>query len=124
MNMEEYCRACHRQCSEVDRRQIAAEVRDSAYHIIDAKGATNFAVGLALVKITTSIIRDEDSVLTVSTLISGQCGISGVCLSLPTILNSGGVDRVICPSLTEAEQAALTSSAEAIREIQDQVGLP
>jgi len=124
MKMEEYCRACPRQCPDVNRQQIAADVRDSAYHIIEAKGATNFAVGLALVKIATSIIRGEDSVLTVSTLISGQYGISGVCLSLPTVLNSGGVDRVICPNLTEAEQAALKSSAEVIRNIQHRVGLP
>ena len=122
--IEDYCKVCPRQCSDINRRQIAAEVRDSAYHIIDAKGATNFAVGLALVKITTAIIRDEDSALTVSTLIGGQYGISDVCLSLPTILNSGGADRMICPNLTEAEQAALKASAEAIKKIQRQAGLP
>lgn len=124
VNMQEYCRACPRQCSDVNRQQIAAAVRDSAYHVIDAKGATNYAVGLALVKITTAILRDENSVLTISTRISGQYGIRGVCLSLPTVLNSGGVDRVVCPALTEAEQAALRSSAEVIRKIQNQVGLP
>ena len=123
MNMDDYCRACSQTCSEIDREQIAAEVRDSAYHIIDAKGATNFAVGLALVKIVTSIMRDENSVLTVSTLLSGQYGISDVCLGLPTVLDSGGVDRVLCPSLTEPELAALKSSAEAVRSVQRQVGL-
>ena len=55
----------------VERERIAVQIRDSAYHIIEAKGATNFAVGLALVKITTSILRNENSVLTVSTLMSG-----------------------------------------------------
>ena len=124
MKMKDYCRACPRGCSDADRGQIAVEVRESAYHIIDAKGATNFAVGLALVKIATSIIRDENSVLTVSTLIDGEYGISGVCLSLPTVLNRNGVDRVICPDLTEAEQGALRSSAGAIKEIQHQAGLP
>ncbi len=124
MKIDDYCRSCPRNCSDIDRQKIAEEVRDSAYHIIDAKGATNFAVGLALVKITTAILRDERSVLTVSTLISGQYGISGVCLGLPTVIDSGGIDRVICPTLTEAEQAALKSSADAIKRIQHQVGLP
>lgn len=123
MTMDEFCGANPQQCSETDRRRIATEVRESAYHIIDAKGATNFAVGLALVKITTSIIRNENSALTVSTLLSGQYGIRGVCLSLPTIINRSGVDRVICPSLTEAEQAALGASADTIRKIQHDVGL-
>ena len=69
-------------------------------------------------------MRDENSVLTVSTLIDGQYGISDVCLSLPAVINSAGVDRMICPRLTEAEQAALRSSAEVIKNIQHQVGLP
>ncbi|WP_304643071.1 L-lactate dehydrogenase [Pseudomonas sp.] len=124
MKMEDYCRACPQKCPDINSQQIATEVRTSAYHIIDAKGATNFAVGLALVKITTSIIRDENSALTVSTLTGGQYGISDVCLSLPAVLNSGGVDRIICPKLTGAEQAALKSSAETIRRIQRQIGLP
>jgi len=124
MKIDDYCLACPRKCPDIHRQQIAEQVRTSAYHIIDAKGATNFAVGLALVKITTSIIRDESSVLTVSTLIDGQYGISDVCLSLPAVINSVGVDRMICPRLTEAEQAALRSSAEVIKNIQHQVGLP
>ena len=67
MKLEAYCRVCNRNCTAIDCRQIADQVRDSAYHIIEAKGATNFAVALALVKIVTAIIRDENSVLTVST---------------------------------------------------------
>ena len=124
MKMEDYCKACPKECDEVDREQVAEAVRNSAYHIIDAKGGTNFAVGLALVKITTSILRDENSALTVSTLIDGEYGIRGVCLSLPTVLNRSGVDRMICPRLTEAEEAALNASADAIRSIQRRVGLP
>jgi L-lactate dehydrogenase len=98
-------------------------VRDSAYHIIEAKGATNFAVGLALVRITTAIVRNEDSVLTVSNLMTGQYGINGVCMSIPVILDRAGVDRVLCPNLSEAELAALRSSADAIKRVQEQVGL-
>jgi len=124
MKLDDYCRDCPRNCPKMERERIADRVRDSAYHIIEAKGATNFAVGLALVKITTSILRDENSVLTVSTLMSGQYGIEDVCLSVPTTLNRNGVDRVLSADLTEAELKALRSSAAAIRQAQQQVGLP
>jgi len=123
MEMDDYCRACPRKCSDVNRQRIAEQVRTSAYHVIEAKGATNFAVGLALLKITTSIIRNENSSLTVSTLLDGQYGIKDVCLSLPAILNSAGVDRLICPKLTETEQAELESSAAVIKETQHGVAL-
>ncbi|MBN2022876.1 MAG: L-lactate dehydrogenase [Pirellulales bacterium] len=123
VRLEDYCRACPRACAAPDRQAIAQAVRDSAYHIIDTKGATNFAVGLALVKIATSILRDENSVLTVSTLLEGEYGLDGLCLSLPAVLNRRGVDRVVCPELTDAELADLRASAAAIRGIQETVGL-
>ena len=123
LKLDDYCRNCPRRCPSVDRDKVADQVRDSAYHIIERKGATNFAVGLALVRITTAILRNENSVLTVSTRMSGQYGIDGVCLSVPTILNREGVDRVLSPNLAEAELEALRSSADAIRKVQQQVGL-
>ena len=123
MRMTDYCEACHRGCSGIEQERIADEVRNSAYHIIEAKGATNFAVGLALVKIATSILRDESSVLTVSTLMDGEYGIRGVCLSIPTIVNRNGAARRTAPDLTEAEVLALRSSADAIRKVQEQAGL-
>ncbi len=123
MNILDYCKMCSRGCSPSDHAEISKEVRESAYHIIEAKGATNFAVGLALVRITTAIIRNENSVLTVSTLLDGQYGISGVCLSVPVILNSDGVGRYICPELSGDEVGQLKASAVAIRIVQQQVGL-
>jgi L-lactate dehydrogenase len=123
MRMGDYCKTCHRNCPGIEKEGIVDEVRDSAYHIIEAKGATNFAVGLALVKIATSILRDESSVLTVSALMDGEYGIRDVCLSIPTILSRSGADRRVAPDITEAELRALRSSADAIRSVQEQVGL-
>jgi len=123
LKLDDYCRNCPHKCAKVERDKIADRVRDSAYHIIEAKGATNFAVGLALVKITTSILRDENSVLTVSTLMNGQYGIDDVCLSVPTTVNREGVDRVLSPDLSESELEGLRSSADAIRGVQQKVGL-
>ncbi len=123
MRMEDYCRACPHKCPPMDRRRIATQVRDSAYHVIEAKGATNFAVALALLRITTAIIRGENSALTVSTLLQGEYGLSNVCLSVPTIVNHNGADRLICPDLSTEDLNALKASAEAIREVQNSVGL-
>jgi L-lactate dehydrogenase len=123
MQMDDCCRTCVRRCSDAHRDSIAEEVRNSAYHVIEAKGSTNFAVGLALVRIVTSILRSENSVLTVSTLMEGEYGIHDVCLSLPAILNRNGVERVLSPPLADEEVQALRSSAEAIRLAQEQVGL-
>jgi L-lactate dehydrogenase len=123
MRMEDYCRVCARNCPPLDRERIAQQVRESAYHVIEAKGATNFAVALALLRITTAVIRGENSALTVSTLLQGEYGLTDVCLSVPTIVNRNGADRLICPELSAEDLKALMASAEAIREVQKNVGL-
>jgi L-lactate dehydrogenase len=122
-SLEDCCTTCPHECTEEDREQIGQQVRQSAYHIIDAKGATNFAVGLALVRIVTAILRDENSVLTVSTLLQGEYGIEDVCVSMPVILNSAGVDRMLQPRLSEDELTGLRKSAEAVKEVQEEAGL-
>ncbi|HQO35639.1 MAG TPA: L-lactate dehydrogenase [bacterium] len=115
-----FCRRCNDWTSERDR--IAQQVRDSAYHIIDYKGATCFAVGLALVRITGAILRGQKSVLTVSALLDGEYGLRDVCLSVPCVVSSGGVERIVEGTLPEQEHAALHSSAttlkQAIRELE------
>ncbi len=123
MNILDCCETCNRNCSQVDYERISRQVRDSAYHVIEAKGATNYAVGLALVRIATAIIRNENSVLTVSTLLDGQYDIADVCMSVPVILSGSGVGRYICPELSPGELEQLRASADAIRNVQRQVGL-
>jgi L-lactate dehydrogenase len=123
MPMNDYCAVCGRKCSQAEREGIADRVRDSAYHIIDAKGGTNYAVGLALLRIATSIVRDENSVLTISTLLQGELGIEDVCLSIPSIVNHGGAERIVPANLTDHELAALRSSAEALKKALRGVGL-
>ena len=81
------------------------------------------AVGLALVRIATAIIRNESSVLTVSTPLNDQYGISDVCLSMPVVLDKKGVRRYICPELSADELEQLRASADAIRNVQQHVDL-
>ena len=94
---------------------IFRETRDAAYRIIERKGATYYAVAAGLVRIVESILRDQKSVLTVSTRIDGAYGIRDVCLSLPAVLGAGGVERLVELELAEDELAALRRSAEVLR---------
>jgi L-lactate dehydrogenase len=98
-----------------EQQIIEQQVRDSAYHIIDYKGATWFAVGMALVKIATAVLRGEKRIMTVSTQLHGEFGLDGVCLSVPAMVSANGVERVVDCQLTETEQAALEKSATILK---------
>lgn len=96
---------------------IFDNVKNAAYKIIQAKGATNYSIALALVKISRSILRNENSILPVSTLITDYYGINDVCISVPSIVNSKGVEMYLKLELSEQEQILLKHSAGTVREI-------
>lgn len=100
-----------------DAQRIYSEVRDSAYEIIDRKGATYYGIAMAVAKISESITRDEHSILPISSLLTGQYGIKGLCLSIPTIVGSKGAEKVLEIPLSGMEQRELTASAEALKKI-------
>jgi len=121
MSLEDYCKICGSRIPPVNRDDILNQVRESAYHVIESKGATNYAVSLALERIIGAILRDENSILTVSSMIDGVYGIRNVCLSLPSLVNRKGVDHVMYATLDQAEVDALHKSAEALREVIERV---
>lgn len=122
VRIDEYCHLCG-QCSDwaAQRRQIEQEVRDSAYHVINFKGATHFAVGLALVRITGAILRGESSILTVSTLLKGEFGLHDVCLSVPCIVSEEGVRRIVESPLPTHERKALSESAAILKKAAEEL---
>ncbi|NLE36934.1 MAG: L-lactate dehydrogenase [Pirellulaceae bacterium] len=117
MSMEDYCPMCGR-CAHWrdERRRIEQEVRDSAYHIIDYKGATWFAVGMAMTRIVGAVWRNQRSVLTVSTLLDGEYGLGDVCLGVPSIVAQNGVERIVEAPLDLDERKSLTASAEILKQ--------
>ena len=115
--LKKYCPACEKKCSPEEREEIFDQVRNAAYEIITRKGHTNFAIALAVQRIVGSILHDENSVLTVSSLISKYHGISDVCLSIPTILNINGISKHIDIDLDEGERHRLQNSAETLKKI-------
>lgn len=116
IQIDKHCDICNK-CSNWKQQRLVfeQEVRDSAYHIINYKGSTHYAVGLALVRIVAAILRGQNSVLTVSTLLEDKFGISDVCLSMPVIVSESGVKQVIDSPLTPDEQALLAKSAAILR---------
>jgi L-lactate dehydrogenase len=100
---------------EEARSRIATDVVQSAYRVIEGKGATNYAIGLAATRIIEAVLYDERRILPVSSLLDDYYGISDVCLSVPAIIHAGGVgDRVEVP-MTDAELSGLRASADAVR---------
>ena len=120
ISIDEYCPVCGN-CSDWkhQRQIIEQQVRDSAYHIINYKGSTQFAVGLALVRITGAILRSQNSILSVSTLVESDFGIKDVCLSVPCVVSDTGVTRIIESPLSSEELASLSHSAKVLRKAID-----
>lgn len=108
-------------CSDIQREedrireQISNTVRNSAYHVIAAKGSTRYGIGLSLLRILSAIIRNESSLLTVSTSLSGEYGLNDVCLSVPCIVGDDGIRKVIEIPLTLPEREELYKSARLLQ---------
>jgi L-lactate dehydrogenase len=116
INIDEYCPVCGK-CPDwkIQRKLIEEQVRDSAYHIINYKGSTQFAVGLALVRITGAILRSQNSILSVSTLVESYFGINDICLSVPSVVSDSGITRIIESPLSSEELTLMSHSADVLR---------
>lgn len=117
MAVDDYCEKCGG-CEgwEKVKRDIEDAVKRSAYHIIDYKGATNYAVGLTLVRIVGAILRNERSVLTVSVPLEGEYGLRDVSLGVPSIVSRDGVEHIMEASLSTDERESLIASASILQE--------
>jgi L-lactate dehydrogenase len=115
MRLADYCAAHGMHLDEAAMQAIFEQTRDAAYHIIQRKGATYYAVAAGLMRIVEAVLRDQRTVLSVSSLITDYYGISDVCLSLPTIIDRGGVEQVLRLALSPAEQEGLRRSAAVLR---------
>jgi len=116
-SLELFCAHCACGCAPLDKTGITEAVKNSAYHIIEAKGSTNYGVALAVTEIVEAVIRDENSVLTVSTMLSGEYGIDDCCLSVPCIVNKKGISRIVEAELDQTERNDLNQSAEVLRNV-------
>jgi L-lactate dehydrogenase len=99
-----------------DRTEIFQNVKEAAQQIIQGKGATNYAIGLATARILEAILNDENSILPVSGLIQNYRGIDEVCLSVPRVVNRSGIEAPLPVPMNVAEESGLQNSAAMIKE--------
>lgn len=98
-------------------QEVYEEVRDSAYEIIERKGATYYGIAVAVKRIAEAIVRNQHTVLPVSTLMTGQFGLSDLCLSIPSVVCQDGVEMVVDLYLNDEETKKLQASAKALAEV-------
>jgi len=99
--------------------QIAIDVRDAAYKVIQGKGATNYAIGLSSARIIEAILGDQHTVLPVSPVLHDFHGVDGVALSVPSVVSAGGAVPIRETRFDTRELELFHRSADALREVAD-----
>lgn len=119
MSVDQYCSKVCRDCEGEFKYNIAEDVKNAAYEILNKKGYTNYAVALAIRRIVEAILRDEDAILTVSSLLNGEYGIEGIYMGIPTVVGASGSKKKLEVPLDDRELKELKSSASVLKEYLD-----
>ena len=104
---------------EASMKEIANRVKNSAYEIIAKKHATYYGIAMSVKRICECIMRDEKSILPISTIMHGEYGIENIALSMPAIVGVNGVETHVPISLNEEEAQKLKESADALKAVID-----
>lgn len=115
MSMHEFCRYTGK-CDLNDLSVMYEDVKNSAYEIINKKGATYYAIAVAVARIVECIAGDENSILTVSSVFSGEYGIDDVALSVPTKVGGDGIEKILEVPFSREEMKGLRNSADTLKE--------
>lgn len=122
LSMHEFCRYTGK-CNLDDLNQMYEEVKNSAYEIIKKKGATYYAIAVAVARIVECIAGDENSILTVSSIFQGEYGLEDVALSVPTKVGGEGIEKILEVPFSREEMKGLRNSAEMLKEQIRETGL-
>lgn len=109
-------------CTDEDLQAMYNEVKNSAYEIIQKKGATYYAIATAVARIVECISGGENSVLTISSVLNGEYGIEDISLSVPTQVSGYGVERILDVPFNETELQGLRSSAKTLKDSLKSIG--
>ncbi|HZY43045.1 MAG TPA: L-lactate dehydrogenase [Anaerolineae bacterium] len=115
MRLTDFCCLQDVKFDQARMDEIFVQTRDAAYEIIQRKGATFYAIGAGLMRIVEAILRNQSTVLSVSSLIDQYYGIDNVYLSLPTVVDRGGVEALLKLQLEEMEIVGLRRSADVLK---------
>lgn len=117
--LDDFCEMRGHYNHDKSQENIAEKVKNSAYEIIAKKRATYYGVAMAVKRICEAIIRDEKSILPISSIMHGEFGIDDVVLSMPSIVGANGIETKVPISLSEDEEINLKKSADTLRSILD-----
>ncbi|MCL2865613.1 MAG: L-lactate dehydrogenase [Lachnospiraceae bacterium] len=119
--VEEYCKQAGCTKESLELNAIYEEARDSAYHIIERKGSTFYAIAMSVRRIAEALVRDERSIMTISSCAKGYYGLGEICLGLPTIVGRAGAKSIIEIPLNEEEMAKLKHSAAELDKVYQEI---
>lgn len=115
--LEEFCRM--RGKADLDLHKISERVKHIAYDIIEKKQATYYGIAMSVKRICEAIVRDEKSILPISTMMHGEYGLSDVVLSMPAIVGESGVEQVLPLHLNGEEVKKLQETVTVLRSVQE-----
>lgn len=121
MRLKDYCILNCKSYSPDVWENIYRQTRDAAYQIIQRKGATYYAVANGLLRIVEAILRDQNTVLSVSVRMENLYGISDIYLSLPAVVGRNGISKVLNLTLSPEEEAGLIQSASVLKDIASKI---
>lgn len=117
IDLNHFCELRGHYQHEDSMRRLYEDVRDSAYRIIERKGATYYGIAMAVARIAECIVKDEQAILPVSVELQGEYGLTGLALSIPSVIGKNGIEKVLEIPLSEEENARLLDSAAQLKEI-------
>ena len=109
--------------TEYSREDVENYVKKSGGKIIARKGCTVYGIGMSTTHIVKTLSGNAETAMTISSLHEGEYGISDVCLSSLSLVDSTGVRSIITQKLTDDEVQKLYASAQALKEVIKNAGL-
>lgn len=117
IDLDGFCSICDHCKGMQSMKKLYEEVQQSAYEIISRKGATYYGIAMAVCRILEAILRNEHSVLPVSSYVENHYGASDICIGVPCILGKNGVERILDIPLNEEEQKRFSESVEMLKSV-------
>ena len=117
MPINDFCELRGHYDHESSMEKIFNSVKNSAYEIIARKHATYYGIAMAVCRICAAIVRNEQSILPVSSLMTGEYGLENVVLSIPAVVDENGIETVVPIELNETELSKLQQSAAVLKKV-------
>lgn len=112
---------CNNHGVQLDKDAIMEDVKTAGAQVIQKKGTTHYAISAAVCRLVEALIKNQNTVLPVSSVVTGKYGVESAAFSLPCIINSTGITRILEVNYSENERALLEESAAKLRKVLDEV---